>query len=92
MWKYEKEFRAAHPETIGETDKEYDLDNYKDWLENKLSMTHDAVLAEVRAAYDDLLIEAMDLYQYYPNNFRKTAEEYFKKEIELQKKLGEHFS
>ena len=36
-WKFEKEFRADHPETIGETDKEFDLDNYKDWLEHKLA-------------------------------------------------------
>lgn len=36
-WKFEKEFRADHPETIGETDKEFDLDNYKDWLEQKLA-------------------------------------------------------
>jgi hypothetical protein len=35
-WKYEKEFRADHPETIGETDKELDLDNYKDWAELKI--------------------------------------------------------
>ena len=47
-----------------------------------------AVLGEVRAVYDDLLEEAMYLYQYYPNNFRKTAEEYFKKEIEMQKSLS----
>ena len=33
MKKYEKEFRAAHPETIGETDKEFDDSNYTEWLE-----------------------------------------------------------
>ena len=33
MKKYEKEFRAAHPETIGETDKEFDESNYTEWLE-----------------------------------------------------------
>lgn len=31
--KYEKEFREAHPETIGETNKVFDLCNYVDWLE-----------------------------------------------------------
>jgi len=36
MWKYDKEFRTAHPETIGETDKQFDLDNYKDWLEQQV--------------------------------------------------------
>lgn len=36
MWKYEKEFREAHPETIGEKDGYFDLDNYKDWLEEQL--------------------------------------------------------
>lgn len=35
-WKFEKEFRADHPETIGETDKEFDLDNYREWLEKQL--------------------------------------------------------
>lgn len=36
-WKFEQEFRAAHPETIGETDKEYDLNNYREWLEKLLA-------------------------------------------------------
>jgi len=31
--KYEKEFRKAHPETIGETDRQFDESNYTDWLE-----------------------------------------------------------
>lgn len=35
-WKFEKEFRIAKPETIGETDRHFDLDNYKDWLEEQL--------------------------------------------------------
>lgn len=33
---FEEEFRIDHPETIGETDKHYDLSNYRDWLERKL--------------------------------------------------------
>lgn len=37
MWKYEQEFRIDKPETIGETDKSFDLDNYKDWLEEQLT-------------------------------------------------------
>ena len=36
MYKYEKEFREENPHTIGETDKQFDLDNDKDWLEEKL--------------------------------------------------------
>ena len=40
-WKFEKEFREAHPETIGETDKHFDLDNYKDWLEQQLVNKND---------------------------------------------------
>jgi hypothetical protein len=35
-WKFEKEFREAHPEIIGETDREFNIDNYKDWLEQQL--------------------------------------------------------
>jgi hypothetical protein len=37
MWKYEQEFRIDKPETIGETEKYFDLDNYKDWLEEQLT-------------------------------------------------------
>lgn len=39
-WKYEKEFRAAHPETVGETDSEFDLDNYKDFLESLIEKSN----------------------------------------------------
>ena len=33
---FEEEFRLDHPETVGETDIHFDLDNYKDWLEAQL--------------------------------------------------------
>ena len=33
---FEEEFRLDHPETVGETDIQFDLDNYKDWLEAQL--------------------------------------------------------
>jgi hypothetical protein len=33
---FEEEFRLDHPETVGETDRDFDLDNYKDWLEAQL--------------------------------------------------------
>jgi hypothetical protein len=36
-YKFEKQFREENPQTIGETDRHFDLDNYKDWLESKLS-------------------------------------------------------
>ena len=36
MYKYEEQFREENPQTIGETDQQFDLSNYKDWLERKL--------------------------------------------------------
>lgn len=39
MFVFEKQFRREKPETIGETDSVFDLDNYKDWLEEKLSLS-----------------------------------------------------
>lgn len=33
---FEEEFRLDHPETVGETDSHFDLENYKDWLEAQL--------------------------------------------------------
>jgi hypothetical protein len=44
MWKYEKQFRAEKPETINESDRHFDLDNYKDWLEEKLSNSVDLLI------------------------------------------------
>jgi hypothetical protein len=35
-FKFEEQFRAENPQTIGEADSHFDLDNYKDWLESKL--------------------------------------------------------
>jgi len=35
--RFEQEFRADHPETIGETDNKFDQYNYIDWLEQKLA-------------------------------------------------------
>ena len=32
---FDIQFRAAHPETIGETDKEFDTHNYIEWLETE---------------------------------------------------------
>jgi len=36
-WKFEEEFRLDKPETIRETDRHFDLYNYKDWLEFQLA-------------------------------------------------------
>jgi hypothetical protein len=33
---FEEEFRLDRPETVGETDRHFDLDNYKEWLEAQL--------------------------------------------------------
>ena len=33
---FEEEFRLDHPETVGETDIQFDLENYKVWLEAQL--------------------------------------------------------
>jgi hypothetical protein len=52
MYKYEKEFRKENPQTIGETDKHFDLDNYKDWLEKKLEGTIET-LSEVAELLDE---------------------------------------
>ncbi|WP_088656031.1 hypothetical protein [Geofilum rhodophaeum] len=36
MYQFEKQFRLENPQTIGEEDSVFDLENYKDWLEQKL--------------------------------------------------------
>ena len=52
----------------------------------------DTLMHEIEKVFDELLIEAMYFYRQYPNNYRKTAEEYFKQEIELQKKIKKYLS
>ena len=52
MFTFEKQFRRDKPETIGETDSIFDLDNYKDWLEEKLQMTIDT-MEEVAEELDE---------------------------------------
>jgi len=42
---FEEEFRLDHPETVGETDIQFDLENYKDWLEAQLIEARYAVNA-----------------------------------------------
>ena len=59
---FEEEFRLDHPETVGETDRHFDLDNYKDWLEAQLiearKQLHQcnvsgSVLEQIRQAFAD---------------------------------------
>lgn len=52
MWKFEEQFRKENPQTIGETDKCFDLENYKDWLESKLEGTIET-LSEVAILLDE---------------------------------------
>lgn len=52
-FKFEKEFREAHPETIGETDSHFDLSNYNGWLENILSL-HKELVMELNGVIGDL--------------------------------------
>jgi len=55
--KYKKEFRTAHPETIGETDKEFDISNYIDWLEKQLEghiQYHKDGLGQIKSRHPDL--------------------------------------
>ena len=44
MYKFEEQFRKECPQTIGETDQHFDLDNYRDWLEEKLQSIHTGYL------------------------------------------------
>jgi hypothetical protein len=40
-FKYEKQFRKEKPETVGESDAIFDLDNYREWLEDKIEVSHE---------------------------------------------------
>lgn len=49
----------------------------------------DPIKNEMMNALIDLLIDSMNLYQHYPNNFRMTAKEYFAEEIKtIEKATG----
>ena len=41
--RFEPEYRLAHTETIGENDAHYDLDNYADWLDEKLILINEVI-------------------------------------------------
>lgn len=53
--KYEKEFRKAHPETIGETDREFDLLNYTEWLEGYVEHYHQQKIEEPMPDGEEIL-------------------------------------
>lgn len=46
-FKYEKEFRKAHPETIGEKESIFDLVNYTEWLETIVGQIEPLVMQKI---------------------------------------------
>lgn len=40
-------------------------------------------IAELEEVGRELLVDAINLYSHYPNNFRNTVEEYFSNEIKI---------
>lgn len=74
--KYKKEFKEAHPETIGETDDSFDMSNYIDWIDNKLQTQtererklYEALSGMVNNPSQDSYVRAVEsLEKYKPNN------------------------
>lgn len=64
--KFWREFRADHPETIGETDTAFDLSNYAEWIDEQLESSRAEVaalraqLAERRAVVPEISREAWE--------------------------------
>ena len=67
----------------------YKIGNYENGFYEE-NNEYGKLLQELLQSYNDLLEEAICLYQHYPNKFRKTAEEYFEEEIELLKKIDKY--
>lgn len=60
-------------------------DEYKKWLEKKV-IEQAKRIKELEKTGKELLIDAMHFYDnYYPNNFKRTKEEYFVEEIKVFK-------
>lgn len=59
--KYDAEFRKDHPETIGETDKTFDLSNYCEWLEKRVA-DRDALRAELDLVHGAIRADDERLY------------------------------
>lgn len=51
-FKYEKEFRKAHPETIGEKESIFDLVNYAEWLETIVGQIEPLVIQKIAGIID----------------------------------------
>ena len=61
--KYEKEFRAAHPETVGESDGWFDISNYAEWLEDSFIASEvDRVIEERMPSEITRMREAVSEY------------------------------
>lgn len=68
-----KEFKHAHPETVGESDKAFDDSNYIDWLENKVlnsdySKSNQTVEDFVRSISYHAWTAAANAHRLYPEN------------------------
>ena len=59
-FKYEKEFREAHPETTGEKDSAFDLCNYTEWLETIVSRVELPVKPESENKKEYLIADLME--------------------------------
>lgn len=71
-WKFEKEFRDEHPETIGEADLTFDLDNYRSWLENNL----EEYASQPRGEVSEEMTEFLKFIKEQRNDFVKVAGTY----------------
>lgn len=63
-FQYEDQFRKYNPETIGEADKHFDLDNYKDWLE-EIIFEQLECLTEIVNSSDKMIQEGVPTESYY---------------------------
>ena len=72
-WKFEEEFRLDKPETIGETDRHFDLDNYKDWLEYQLAEARKQLSLFAVSQRSELLLSA--ICQFTKRNTQKEIQE-----------------
>ncbi len=79
-WKFEEEFRLDKPETIGEKDTHFYLDNYKDWLEFQLAE------ARKQLSQNDVIKNEADVCddEWHESNMLHFGK-YDKEEFELQR-------
>lgn len=80
---FEEEFRLDHPETVGETDSHFDLDNYKDWLEAQLIEARkqlalcnvsDSLLSFEQCLREEFLVNTQNYPKEYHNLFHQKFE------------------